>query len=249
MYFEGYRKYILVFIITTTIFVIAFSISNYSNQKRVENIESIEDKIALDLLSSEVQFNLFKEFSCKGANNPILSGELNSIAEKLSYAEENLGITNPEVVRLKKYYSILEIKDYLLMQQISQKCKEKQLFILYFYSNDGDCKDCKRQGYVLTDLREEFPELRVYSFDYNLDFSLMETVRTFFDIKDDLPAMIIGEETHYGFKGTEDIEKLIPELIAIRSERKKAQETATETATTTERKKYIPARQADGVIH
>src|SRR3989344_6376947 len=158
MYFEGYRKYILVFIITTTIFVIAFSISNYSNQKRVENIESIEDKIALDLLSSEVQFNLFKEFSCKGANIPILSGELNSIAEKLSYAEENLGITNPEVVRLKKYYSILEIKDYLLMQQISQKCKEKQLFILYFYSNDGDCKDCKRQGYVLTDLREEFPE-------------------------------------------------------------------------------------------
>lgn len=238
MYFEGYRKYVLVFLITATIFFIAFSISNYSNQKRIENIESIEDKIALDLLSSEVQFNLFKEFSCRGVDNPILSGELNSIAEKLSYTEENLGIANPEVIRLKKYYSILEIKDYLLMQQVNQKCKEKTLFILYFYSNQGDCEDCKRQGYVLTELREEFPELRVYSFDYDLDFPMMKTLRTFFDIKDTLPAMIIKDETYYGFQGKDDIEKLIPELTKIRADREKAeQKTATSTATTTKLKR------------
>src|SRR3989344_1137164 len=89
---EGYRKYIFVFIITSVIFFTAFSISNYSNEKRIQNIQSIEDKIALDLLSSETQFNLLKELSCKAIDNSVLSQELNSIAEKLTYAEENLGV-------------------------------------------------------------------------------------------------------------------------------------------------------------
>lgn len=234
---EGYKKYIFVFVITAGIFTTAFAVSNYSNQKRIQNIESTEDKIALDLLSSETQFNLFKEFSCKGVDNPVLSSELNSIAERLAYAEQNLGVDNPEVIRLKKYYSVLEVKDYLLMQQMDQKCKQKPLFILYFYSNQGDCDDCKKQGYVLTDLRNEYPELRVYSFDYNLDYSIIKTLQSFFKVKDALPAMVIGDNTYYGFKSREDIEKLIPELAKLKAEHAKAQTTATSTATTTPKKK------------
>jgi hypothetical protein len=236
MNFEGYKKYIFTFIITAAIFFVAFSMSNYSNQKRIQNIESIEDKIALDLLSSETQFNLFKEFSCKGVDNPVLSSELNSIAEKLAYAEQNLGTANPEVIRLKKYYSVLEVKDYLLMQQMDQKCNQKPLFILYFYSNQGDCIDCIKQGYVLTDLRNEYPELRVYSFDYNLDYSIIKTLRSFFKIENTLPAMVIGDNTHYGFKSREDIEKLIPELAKLKAEHEKAQMATSTMATTTKKK-------------
>lgn len=233
---EGYKKYIFTFAITAVIFFVAFAISNYSNQKRIQNIESIEDKIALDLLSSETQFNLFKEFSCKGVDNPVLSSELNSIAEKLAYAEQNLGAANPEVIRLKKYYSVLEVKDYLLMQQMDQKCKQKPLFILYFYSNQGDCTDCIKQGYVLTDLRNEYPELRVYSFDYNLDYSIIKTLRSFFKVKNALPAMVIGDNAYYGFKSREDIEKLIPELVKLKAEHERAH-MATSTAATTTKKK------------
>ena len=240
MNFEGYRKYIFVFIITSVIFFTAFAISNSSDQKRIQNIQSIEDKIALDLLSSETQFNLLKELSCKtidSSDNSVLSQELNSIAEKLAFAEENLGATNTEVVHLKKYYSILEVKDYLLMQQLDQKCKRKSAFILYFYSNQGDCADCKKEGYVLTDLRGEYPDLRVYSFDDNLDFPIIKTLQAIFKLKNTLPAMIIGDETHYGFKSREEIEKLMPILGKLKAAREKAQNTATSTATTTSKKK------------
>src|SRR3989338_8634854 len=147
MNFEGYRKYVFVLIITSVIFFTAFSISNYSNEKRIQNIQSIEDKIALDLLSSETQFNLLKELSCKTIDNSVLSQELNSIVEKLAYAEENLGTTDPEVIRLKNT----------------------------------------------------------------------------------LPAIIIGDETHYGFKSREKIEKLMPVLAKLKAEREKAQNTATST--------------------
>lgn len=234
---EGYRKYIFVFIITAAIFFTAFSFSNYTNEKRIQDIQSIEDKIALDLISSETQFNLLKELSCKTIDNSVLSQELNSIAEKLAYTEETLGATNPEVIRLKKYYSLLEVKDYLLMQQVDQKCKRKSAFILYFYSNNGDCDDCKKEGYVLTDLRGRYPELRVYSFDYNLDFSIIKTLQTVFKLKNSLPAIIIGDETQYGFKTREEIEKLMPILTKLKIEREKAQRTATSTATTTQKKK------------
>ncbi|MDO8572208.1 MAG: hypothetical protein Q7S11_00385 [bacterium] len=248
MNFDDYRKYIFVFIITSVIFFTAFAISNYSDKKRIQNIQSIEDKIALDLLSSETQFNLLKELSCKAIDNSVLSQELNSIAEKLTYAEENLGVTNPEVIRLKKYYSVLQVKDYLLMKQVDQKCKQKLIFILYFYSNKGDCADCKKEGYVLTDLREEYPELRVYSFDYNLDFPIIKTLQAVFKLKNTLPAIIIGlpattgtaqagDETHYGFKSREEIENLMPILVKLKAAREKAQNTATSTATTTQKKK------------
>ncbi len=226
--------------ITSVIFFTAFAISNYSDQKRIQNIQSIEDKIALDLLSSETQFNLLKELSCKtidSSDNSVLSQELNSIAEKLAFAEENLGATNAEVIHLKKYYSILEVKDYLLMQQLDQKCKRKSAFVLYFYSNQGDCTDCKKEGYVLTDLRGEYPDLRVYSFDYNLDFPIIKTLQAIFKLKNTLPAIIIGDEIHYGFKSREEIEKLMPILAKLKAAREKAQNAATSTATTTPKKK------------
>lgn len=237
MNFEGYRKYIFVFLITSVIFFTAFSISNYSNQKRIQNIQSIEDNIALDLLSSETQFNLLKELSCKAIDNSVLSQELNSLAEKLAYTEENLGMTNSEVIRLKKYYSVLEVKDYLLMQQVDQRCKRESAFVLYFYSNQGDCGDCKREGYVLTDLRNQYPDLRVYSFDYNLDFPIIKTLQEVFKVKNALPAIIIDDEVRYGFKSQKEIEKLMPILAKLNAEREKTLNTATSTATTTQKKK------------
>jgi hypothetical protein len=45
------------------------------------------------------------------------------------------------------------------MQQISQKCKTKPVYVLYFYSNAGDCPECSRAGDVLTYLRQTYPEL------------------------------------------------------------------------------------------
>ena len=140
--------------------------------------------------------------------------------------EEKSGDNDKEVQSLKKYYSLLQIKDYLLVEQVKQKCGVKPITIIYFYSNAGDCEDCKRAGYVLTKLREEFPELRVYSFDYNLDISAVKTMRSIQGVKNKLPALVIWGEPYYGFKSSEDIEKIIPQLKRIRTAREKAEATA-----------------------
>ena len=107
------------------------------------------------------------------------------------------------------------------MQKISDKCGKPPLTIIYFYSNANDCSDCEREGYVLTDLRQQFPDLRVYSFDYNLDISAVKTLIAINKVENKLPAIYIKNKMYYGFQGVSDIEKIMPEL------------TATSTATTT----------------
>ncbi len=210
-----WRKYIFAFVITAIIFASAIYMSNYFNQKKINEIRDIQDKISIDILSSETQFSLLEESSCKDlSGQSALSDELGVLGDKLSYTENSRGENDSEVKILKQYYSLLEIKDYILMQKIGEKCGKPPMTIIYFYSTDNSCADCEREGYVLTDLRSQFPNLRVYSFDYNLDISAVKTLISINKVENKLPAIYIKNKMYYGFQGLADIQKIMPELFA-----------------------------------
>ncbi|MDE1924599.1 MAG: hypothetical protein KGH79_00235 [Patescibacteria group bacterium] len=224
-----WQRYFIAFVITAAIFGTAFYIASRIDSARIADIRSTEENISIDILSSETQFELLGNLDCQTlSQNSGLSDELNSIASQLSVAESNLGSDNPEVLQLKEQYSLFEIKDYLLLQSISQKCGIKPVYILYFYSNEGNCPDCSRAGDVLTYLRETYPGLRVYSFDYNLDLSALKTLESLRKVQvnaqNQLPAFVINNRAPaYGFKDLAGMQTLIPELKTL----------ATSTATST----------------
>lgn len=232
-----WKKYILAFGISAAIFATAFYIAARIDAVRVAEIRATQEAISIDLLSSETQFALLGNLDCATiAEHPVLTDELNTLAEKLSFTESRLGSDNPEVIQLKKQYTLLELKDYLLMQQISGKCDIKPVFILYFYSNNnGDCNDCARAGDVLTYLRQTYPELRVYSFDYNLDLSALQTLIALRKVRPDVggfPVFIINNRAPvYGFKTLTEMEDLIPELEGLATSTKA---TADNAATSTQ---------------
>ncbi len=210
----------LALLITAAIFVTAFYIAARIDTQRLNDIRATETNISIDLLSTETQFELLGSLDCEAiAENPILSDQLNTLSERLAYAENSLGINNPEVIQLKKQYSLLEIKDYLLMQQINKKCGQKTLSILYFYTNTGNCEGCTHMGEVLTYLRQTYPTLRVYSFDYDLDLSALRTLISLNKISGQkLPAFIINNKPAlYGFHNLEEMQTLIPELKTLAS--------------------------------
>ena len=209
-----WKKYVIVFFITATLFVSTFALSNYFNNKKLDQLRTIEDKISLDLMSSETQFQLMQDLSCKDVSTTALSPELNSLAEKITYSEDNIGTTNTDVISLKKSYSLLEIKDYLLMKEITKRCGQKSVFVLYFYKN-GDCADCLKQGYVLTTLRQTYPNLRVYSFDYTLDLSAIKAMISIYKVPENLPAVLINGKVYSGFQSLDDIQKNLPELKSL----------------------------------
>lgn len=208
------KKYIFTFLITIAIFTTAFFASSYFSNNRVENVKQIQDNIAIDILSSETQFDLLKDGSCSNVNESILSPELAQLSDKLSRTESDRGSSDPDVLYLKKYYSLLEIKDYLLSKEIARKCSSKKTtFIIYFYSNKGDCPECENEGYVLTSLREKYPDLRVYSFDYNLPLSAIDSMKAIYKIKSSLPALVVEDKLFTGFKSVEDLEKILPDNL------------------------------------
>lgn len=211
-----WNNYVVAFVITGAIFATALYASNYFNDRRVADIRTTQDNISIDILSLETQFDLLAEHSCRDiSENSVLSKEIRPLADRLSYLETQSTVDVSELLRLKRYYSLLQIKDLLLMKKVAAKCGLKPVFILYFYSNNGDCSDCENQGYALTALSLKYPQLRIYSFDYNLDVSALQTLLAINGVENKLPALSINDEMYYGFRSVQDIEKILPQLATL----------------------------------
>ncbi len=227
MHTADWKKYFYVFLVTVAIFLTAFFVSDTLGNKKIQDIQTMQNRVSIDILSSETQFALLSESSCETVGDTSLSKDLDSLAAKLSYAEVSLNSNKEDVLWLKKNYSLLEIKDYVLMKKLSERCKVKPVYLLYFYSNaNGSCPDCQKQGVVLTELRKKYPGLRVYSFDYDLDLAALKTLVSLYKIQPELPAIVIHQRAEYGWKSVEDMEKIMPELATL---------TGTTTETTKEK--------------
>lgn len=181
----------------------------------MNQLKAIQDEIALDILSSETQFSLLSDLSCKNISYSVLSDELDELGRKLEWSEENLG-ADDTVLYLKKYYSLLEIKDHLLTKKISERCGTKLAYILYFYTTKEYCSECEKQGLILSALKDKYEDLRVYSFDYSTDLSAVKTLLQIYKIEDTkLPAMVLDDEAFTGFKDLDELESLVKDRFGL----------------------------------
>lgn len=231
---KDWVRYIVVLLITLTIFLSAIWLSSFVNDRKLSDIKNVQDKVSIDIMSSETQFQLLQGFSCKDVSASTLSSELNNLAEKISYSEQNIK-KQDEVKDLKKYYTLLQIKDYLIMQKIKEKCNVPVVPVFYFYTTSDKCENCVKESAVLSKLRDEYPELRVYSFDYNLEVSPLQTLIRIFKVDDhNLPAIYMNDKLYTGFLGEEDIVKELPELTKYAKAREEAEtKSASSSATST----------------
>lgn len=206
------RNALIAFGITIILVATIVSAVNYLNNARLRELAAIENQLATDALSLETQFSLLETAPCESAASSTLIGELADLGARLAYTEEQLGNDNEEVIRLKKQYSLLMIRDYLLTKRLAAACgnKFKPVVVLYFYSNAGDCSDCDKAGYALSYLHDTYPKLRVYSFDYNLDLGALKTLIAVHKVKANPPAFVIDGKHVYGFTSLTDLEKEFP---------------------------------------
>jgi hypothetical protein len=184
---------------------------NYLNNARIAELSTTEDQISIDTLSLDTQFSLLEAAPCdSAASSTTLTSELSDLGDRLSYAEGQLGSDNAQVIQLKEQYSLLEIRDYLITNELAAACGTKPITVLYFYSNAGDCSECDKAGYALSYLRTTYPSLRVYSFDYNLDLGALKTLIAVDKVQDNLPAFVVNGKHSYGFTSLADFEKQFP---------------------------------------
>ena len=201
-------KYLAVFATTTLIFVIGLIIGNQISAIKLENIDELSENLKIDTMAIELQYLLVSEEPCKTFNSTPLTEELYEIGTKLDYMENRLGNDNPSVLQMKEYYSMLELRHWLFVKKTKKECEINRTYILYFYSNEGDCQTCEEQGYVLSYLHKKYPEMNIYSFDINIDNVALNTIKRAYNVVT-APTLLINDKNYEGFMSARKIEETI----------------------------------------
>ncbi len=227
------RRYIYTFIITLAIFFFSLWLSNTLSDKKIQSLRDLESQISVDILSVETRFSLLQKTSCEyitnsGDANTGFNQDLNEVALKVKSLENQLGYFNADVISLKKYYSLLQIKDYLLTKEYHDRCKQNTVSILYFY--DVDCTTCRAQSIILDKIVEDYPEIRVYYFDKTTNTPALDTLSSIFHITEN-PSLVIDDKVYGGYQDLDHIESYIPEIKVWKKENM-ASSTATTSTTT-----------------
>lgn len=209
------RNALLALAITVAIFGTIVAAINHLDRQRIAELDAIQAQLATDTLSIETQFALLEDAPCADLSvGTDLTEEVSLLGDRLGATESRLGSDNPEVIRIKKQYTLLQIRDYLLTKRIADTCDVEPVTALYFYSNEPDaCESCDRASYALSYLRQTYPGLRVYSFDYNLDLGALKTLIAVEKIDERFPAFVIEGERSYGFEDLETFEERFPEEL------------------------------------
>ncbi len=233
------RNVIISLVITAILIAtIAYAV-NYLNTQRVAQLNAIEDQLSTDTLSVETQYALLENAPCSDFTNgtgsttqsTALTQEVSDLGDKLAYAEQRLGNDDPQVTQLRNQYTLLEIRDYLLTKQLAASCHVTPTIVLYFYSNvPGECTNCDRAGTALSYLRQTYPTLRVYAFDYHLNLAALKTLETLEKVQAPFPAFVIDGKRYNGFTSLDDFKQDFPQSLFATS-------TATTTATSSKSKK------------
>ncbi len=208
--FNG-QKYALVLALTIIIFGAGMLLGNTIASNKFTSLENMGQDLRTDIIALELQQDLIAADPCGGASLMPLSEQLYTLGTRLDFMENRLGKNNAEVIRLKQYYSLLEIRHWLYLSRINEICNQSSVLILYFYSNLGDCPRCEEQGYVLSYLHDKYDSLMIYSLDLNMENVVLETIKKNYDIKT-APSLVINGDIHEGFNSRNQIEAVITNL-------------------------------------
>ncbi|MAF50751.1 MAG: hypothetical protein CMH64_01540 [Nanoarchaeota archaeon] len=203
-------KLFTIFVTTTFIFVVGIFFGQSISQSQLGEIEELQQDLRTQTLSLELQYALANQNLCEIEDLDKLGNELYSLSDKLAFMEDSLGKLNKDVLSLKEYYSLLEVKHWLFLKGVKEECNKEMPVILYFYSNLGDCSGCERQGFVLTYLKRKSPELNIFSFDINLDSAVINDLKELYELENkELPVLIVNNNIYEGLKESDVLSELL----------------------------------------
>ncbi|PIV68394.1 MAG: hypothetical protein COY38_04085 [Candidatus Aenigmarchaeota archaeon CG_4_10_14_0_8_um_filter_37_24] len=204
----SWNKYFSVLLITTLIFVISFLISQIISSKTSEDISQIQKDISNYLLSLNLQSEIASEYICK-VDVLGLTKEKTLLGQQIEILEKSLGKENKIVKDLKKDYSLLSIRQWLLIKQFKENCNESTNIIIFFYSNKNNPSESESQGYVLDYLYQKYPEkVVVYAFDIDEDDPALNMIKKIYEVKE-APSVVVNEKLFSGFQTKEKLESLL----------------------------------------
>jgi hypothetical protein len=206
------QKYLLVLALTVIIFGAGILVGNWIASNKISSLEGMGQDLRTDIIALELQQDLIEADPCESAGILPLSEQLYTLGTRLDFMEGLLGKNNKDVIQLKHYYSLLELRHWLFMSKLNKQCNQSNVLILYFYSNLDDCPRCEEQGYVLSYMHDKYPNLMVYSFDINMENIALSTVKSRFGLTIS-PSLVVNDVVFEGFQSRNKLEESIKEIV------------------------------------
>src|SRR3989344_588850 len=106
-------KVIAILFVTSLIFLFGIFFVNTFADIQLDKISEVQQDLRTQTLSLELQYSLAAENPCEMNDLRNVGKELYAMSDTLSEMESSLGKLNEDVLTLKEYYSLLEIRHWL----------------------------------------------------------------------------------------------------------------------------------------
>jgi len=203
------KRIILAFIIATIIFIAGFLVSYMISYSKYQSVNAAQESIRYSFLNIDLEKQLISS-SCDLFDISSLSEELGYMGSIIGVLEERFGKIDSRVIKQKQVYTMLEVQHFLLIKEHSENCNSELPIILFFYSNHEDWIDqAEKMGYILSSVKTKNPEVMVYSFDYDLDMSLINILKKKYDIKQANTVVVNEGPKLTNFNNIDEVEAAI----------------------------------------
>ena len=202
-------RFLAAIIITTLLFLLVFYFSNEIIRNKSVSIN--EEQQSLYYLFVLEQIKSEFAHTCNNLSFNELSEELGRMGEYLDIMEKKVGKDNLEEIQYEKeMYSALEIQHFILSKKKNELCGEvDNPLLLFFYSNNQNyLTEAERIGAILTNIKEDNPEVLIYSFDIDLNFNLIDYLRREFNVTE-TNTVVIDENKVVSPKNNDEIYDLL----------------------------------------
>jgi hypothetical protein len=202
-------KLVAVFSMTVLIFMLGLIVGNNIVNSKQQTLLETEESLKLDLIDLELQEKITQSNPCSNYVLYTLGEKIDDLAGKLVLLEGQLGKTDERVIALKKPYTLLIVRHYLLINERIGKCNENYTVVLFFYSNNPKYIDnSEKEGYVLSYFSKKYgtENIRVYSIDSDIDLGVVYTLKEVYNVTE-YPTVVINDKKFSGFHSKEELEK------------------------------------------
>ncbi len=188
-------------IVFSGIFLLANSIS-YLNYKSIGSQNNLIGDYVSDINSR------LENFVCSDTLLFEASQMLDDVGVQIGILEKRFGKNDERVLSQKQFYSSLEHAHFKIVNRLIVECGHNFTTILFFYSNAEEVEEeSERTGYILSSFKEKYFETTmVYSFDYNMNFELIDDLKQQYNVTWAPLVVVDGGEPFY-VGNIQDLEK------------------------------------------
>jgi len=208
------KRYVLVFILTAIIFSIGIFVGSKFTSYVVLDIEMSQEALKNQISGVDLKNEILKKVDICSLSWESLWKDKVELGNSVEMLERRLGKNDPQVLFLKTNYQLVQVRTWLLLKDIKERCTTDTKIILFFYTNKkddqkGDPELSEAQGVVLNALYKKYgSKVSIFSFDINIKNPAVETLIDIYGITS-APTIVIEDKTYLGFKSRFEIEEYL----------------------------------------